>query len=234
MKMEKNKDIRILIVDDEKAIRNFLRVSLAACGYSIYEAGSGKEALEKVIVLNPEVIILDLGLPDIDGIKVIRQIRKSSRTPIIILSVREEVGDKVTALEEGADDYLTKPFNIAELLARIRAVLRRLTPADQESIFRTGKLIIDFTKRLVTVSGKPVELTPTEYEIIKLMVRNAGKVLTHRQILKEVWNKTDELEGVFHLLRVTVSNLRSKIEPDPDRPTYILTEPCIGYRLQDF
>lgn len=229
-----NRDTRILIVDDEKAIRNFLRVSLAACSYSIYEAGNGKEAFEKVLGSHPDVIILDLGLPDMDGVKVIRQIRKNSRTPIIILSVREEIEDKVAALEEGADDYLTKPFNIAELLARIKAVLRRLTPADQESIFHTGKLVIDFTKRLVTVIGKPIELTPTEYEILKLMARNAGKVLTHRQILKEVWNKTDELEGVFHLLRVTVSNLRSKIEPNPDRPTYILTEPCIGYRLQDF
>jgi two-component system KDP operon response regulator KdpE len=230
--MEQNQSIRVLIVDDEKAIRRFLKASLSSFGYSIFEAATGTDALERALAVHPDVIILDLGLPDIDGLEVIRQIRKRAKTPIIILSVREDLGDKVAALDAGADDYLTKPFKVQELLARIKAVLRRLLPADQKAVFRVGKLLIDITKHQVTVDGAPVNISPTEFEVLKLLVINAGKILTHKQILKQVWDKTDELEGVFHLLRVTISNLRSKLEPDPDRPTYILTEPCIGYRLR--
>lgn len=229
--MEQNQSIRVLIVDDEKAIRRFLKASLSSFGYSIFEAATGADALERALAVHPDVIILDLGLPDIDGLDVIRQIRKRAKTPIIILSVREELGDKVAALDAGADDYLTKPFKVQELLARIKAVLRRLLPADQKAVFQVGKLLIDVTKHQVIVNGAQVNVSPTEFEVLKLLVINAGKVLTHKQILKQVWDKTEELEGVFHLLRVTISNLRSKLEPDPDRPTYILTEPCIGYRL---
>jgi len=163
---------------------------------------------------------------------VVREVRKRSKVPIIILSVREEAMDKVAALDAGADDYLTKPFSTKELLARLRAVMRRLLPSNKEEVFRVGRLAIDITNHQVKVNEKEADLTPTEYDILKLLILNAGKVLTHRQILQEVWNKSENLEGVLHLLRVTISNLRSKIESNPDRPSYILTEPGIGYRLR--
>ena len=229
--MAESQNLRILIVDDEKAIRCFLRASLTSCGHFVFEAATGAEALEESVSCHPDVIILDLGLPDIFGIEVIRKIRKRSKMPIIVLSVREDVFDKVSALNMGADDYLTKPFNIAELSARIKAVVRRLLPVDQRDVFQTGKLTMDIAKHQVIVNGNEVDLTPTEYDVLKLLVLNAGKVLMHKQILKEIWDKNEDMEGVLHLLRVTISNLRNKIEPDPDRPTYVLTEPCIGYRL---
>jgi two-component system KDP operon response regulator KdpE len=180
---------------------------------------------------HPDIIILDLGLPDIDGIEVIQKIRKRTKTPIVVLSVREEASDKISALDAGADDYLTKPFSADELLARLRAVMRRLLPLDKKEAFKTGGLLIDITRHHVEVNGNRIDLTPTEYDILKLLVLNEGKILTHRQILREIWNKSGNLEGVLHLLRVTISNLRSKLEPDPDRPAYIITEPGIGYRL---
>ena len=220
------------MVDDEKAIRRFLKASLSSYGYNVFESATGKEALERSVSSHPDAIILDLGLPDIDGVEVTRKIRKRSKMPIIILSVREEAMDKVAALDAGADDYLTKPFSTRELLARLRAVMRRLLPSNKEEIFRVGKLSIDITNHQVIVNDKEADLTPTEYDILKLLILNAGKVLTHRKILQEVWNKDEDLEGVLHLLRVTISNLRSKIEPNPDRPTCILTEPGIGYRLR--
>jgi len=220
------------VVDDEKAIRRFLKASLSSYGYNVFESATGKEALERSVSSHPDAIILDLGLPDIDGVEVTRKIRKRSKMPIIILSVREEAMDKVAALDAGADDYLTKPFSTRELLARLRAVMRRLLPSNKEEIFRVGKLSIDITNHQVIVNDKEADLTPTEYDILKLLILNAGKVLTHRKILQEVWNKDEDLEGVLHLLRVTISNLRSKIEPNPDRPTCILTEPGIGYRLR--
>ncbi|MDD5066981.1 MAG: response regulator transcription factor [bacterium] len=230
--MPKSQNIRILIADDERSIRQFLKISLSSSGYDIFEAATGKEVLEGSVSFHPDVIILDLGLPDMDGLDVIRDIRIRAKTPIIILSVREEVPDKVAALDAGADDYLTKPFSITELLARLKAVMRRLLPADQKEVYQVDKLAIDITKRQVLVNGNPVNLTPTEYDVLKLLILHAGRVLTHKQILQEVWNKDEALEGVFHLLRVTISNLRSKIEPDPDRPVCILTEPGIGYRLR--
>ncbi|MDD4857920.1 MAG: response regulator transcription factor [Candidatus Krumholzibacteria bacterium] len=228
----KNQGVRILIVDDEKAIRRFLKASLASHGYAVIEAASGTDALEKSVSFHPDVVVLDLGLPDMDGVEVIREVRKRAKTPIIILSVRDEVNDKVAALDAGADDYLTKPFSITELLARLKAVMRRLLPADQEEIFRVGALSMDAARHRVTVKADQIDLTPTEYDILKLLVLNAGRIVTHKQILEEVWNKPDDMEGALHLLRVTISNLRSKIEPDPDRPTYVLTEPGIGYRLR--
>ncbi len=225
-------NLRILVVDDEKAIRSFLKASLSAHGYNVFESATGREALEKSISTHPDAIILDLGLPDMDGLEVIKEIRKRSKIPIFILSVREEPTDKVVALDAGADDYLTKPFSTKELLARFRAIMRRLLPLNKEEVLRVGKLLIDVTKHQVTVNEKEADLTPTEYDVLKLLILNMGKVLTHRQILQEIWNKTEDLEGVLHLLRVTISNLRSKIEPNPDRPIYILTEPGIGYRLR--
>ena len=224
--------LRILIVDDDITIRRFLKVTLSSHGYSVFEATNGAEALDSAISSHPDAIILDLGLPDMDGVDVTRKIRERSKTPVIILSVRDDESDKIAALDAGADDYLTKPFNAGEMLARLRAVIRRLVPQDEKIPFKVGKLTVDIAKRNVELSGRTAHLTPTEYDVLKILVMNAGRVVTHRQILKEVWNKTEDLEGVAHLLRVTVSNLRDKIEPNPDRPAYVLTEPGVGYRLQ--
>jgi len=230
--MTEKQSLRILVVDDEKAIRSFLKASLSSHGYNVFESATAEEALEKSVSAHPDAIILDLGLPDMDGLEVTKEIRKRSKIPIIILSVREEAMDKVSALDAGADDYLTKPFSTRELLARLRAVMRRLLPSNKEEVLRVGRISIDIPNHQVKVSEKEADLTPTEYDILKLLILSAGKVLTHRQILQEVWNKNEDLEGVLHLLRVTISNLRGKIEPNPDRPTYILTEPGIGYRLR--
>jgi two-component system, OmpR family, KDP operon response regulator KdpE len=230
--MAEQANLRILVVDDEKSIRSFLKTSLSAHGYSVFEAASGKEALTESVEAHPDAIILDLGLPDIDGKEVIARIRKRTKTPIIILSVRDDPAEKISALDAGADDYLTKPFSVGELLARLKAVMRRLLPIEKEEILNSGKLAMDITKRQVTLDNKEVSLSPIEYDILKLLIFNAGKVITHKQILHEVWNKTEDYEGILHLLRVTISNLRGKIEPNPDRPSYILTEPGVGYRLR--
>lgn len=230
--MTEKQNLRILVVDDEKAIRRFLRASLFSHGYNVFESATAREALERSVSSHPDAIILDLGLPDMDGLEVIKGIRKRSKMPVIILSVREEAMDKVAALDAGADDYLTKPFSTKELLARLRAVMRRLLPSDKEEVIKVGRLSIDIANHQMKVNEKEADLTPTEYDILKLLILNVGKVLTHRQILQAVWNKSEDLEGVLHLLRVTISNLRSKTEPNPDRPTYILTEPGIGYRLR--
>ncbi len=177
----------------------------------------------------PDLVILDLGLPDMDGIEVTRRIREWSKIPIIILSVREQEDDKIAALDAGADDYLTKPFGMGELLARIRTVIRRQTTGNSEPVLTIGGLVVDLANRLVTANGKEVQLTPTEYDILRALVIHAGKVLTNRQLLKQVWGEGyDDL----HILRVNISNLRHKLEPDPSRPTYIHTEPGVGYRLK--
>ena len=230
--MSKQSNLRVLVVDDEKAIRNFLKTSLSSYGYSVFEAATGKEALNQSVDVHPDVVILDLGLPDLDGADVIIRIRERTKTPIIILSVRDDPSEKIAALDAGADDYLTKPFSIGELLARLKAVIRRLLPMDKDEILRVGKLTLDITRRRVTGGGDEISLSPTEYDILKLFIVNAGKVLTHQQILQEIWNKNESYEGVLHLLRVTISNLRHKIEPNPDRPSYILNEPGVGYRLR--
>ncbi len=230
--MPEQDNLRILVVDDEKAIRSFLKTSLVSYGYSIFEAATAKEALTAAVDVHPDAIILDLGLPDADGSEVIASIRKRAKIPIIILSVRDEPSEKISALDAGADDYLTKPFTIGELLARLRAVIRRLVPQEKGETLEAGKLTMDLMKRRVTVGAREVNLPPTEYDVLKLLLLNAGKVITHRQILREVWNKNENFEGILHLLRVTISNLRSKIEPNPDRPTYVLTESGVGYRLR--
>ncbi len=222
---------RVLVVDDEPAIRRFLRVSLAAHGYVIFEADSGQAALSAVVADRPDLIILDLGLPDLDGIHVTRLLREWTRLPIIILSVRGQEADKIAALDAGADDYLTKPFGIGELLARMRAALRRAGQAGGQPLFTCGDLQVDLTRRAVTVSGQAAQLTPTEYDLLRVLVTHAGQVLTHRQLLREVWGVGYEQE--LHMLRVNISNLRRKIEPDSTRPRYILTEPGVGYRLRD-
>ncbi len=230
--MAEQNNLRILVVDDEKSIRSFLKTSLSSYGYGVFEATKGKEALSESVSVHPDAIILDLGLPDMDGREVIKKIRKRTKTPIIILSVRDDPLEKIAALDAGADDYLTKPFSVGELLARLKAVMRRLLPVEKEEILRLGKLVVDIRSRRVTVNDNNIDLSPTEYDILKLLLLNSGKVLTHKQILREIWDKTEDYEGILHLLRVTMSNLRSKIEPNPDRPTYILTEPGVGYRLR--
>lgn len=221
--------LRILVVDDERAIRRFLQTALSVHHYVIFEAATGQEALNSVIANRPDLVILDLGLPDIDGLEVTRQLREWTQIPIIILSVREQEAEKVAALDAGADDYLTKPFGMGELMARLRVILRRATqPADQP-IFTSGDLVVDLSRRLVTLAGQPIQLTPTEYDLLRLLVTHAGKVLTHQQLLQKVWGPGYIPDP--HLLRVNISNLRRKIEPDPTRPRYLLTEPGVGYRL---
>jgi len=222
--------LRILVVDDERAIRRFLRASLTAHGYAVYEASSGQEALSAVIGDRPDLIILDLGLPDLNGIEVTHQLREWTRIPIIVLSVREEEATKVAALDVGADDYLTKPFGIAELMARIRVALRHADQPAGEPVFEVGDLRMDRARRQVLMAGNEIVLTPTEYDLLRVLVQHAGKVLTHRQLLRQVWGGGYELET--HLLQVNISNLRRKIEPDPSRPNYIITEVGVGYRLR--
>lgn len=222
--------LRVLVVDDERPIRRFLRTSLAAHGYAVYEAASGQEALSAVVGDRPDLIILDLGLPDLNGIEVVRQLREWTRIPIIVLSVREEEATKVAALDVGADDYLTKPFGMAELMARIRAALRHTEQPAGEPVFEVGDLRMDRARRQVTMAGTEIVLTPTEYDLLRVLVQSAGKVLTHRQLLRQVWGGGYELET--HLLQVNISNLRRKIEPDPSRPSYIITEAGVGYRLR--
>jgi two-component system KDP operon response regulator KdpE len=200
--------------------------------YSILEAENGNEAIKIAAMDHPEIIILDLGLPDMDGTDVTRRLREWTDVPIIVISVRDSEQDKVAALDAGADDYLTKPFGTSELLARIRAALRRSNKTEEElPILQSDDLTIDFVKREVRVNDSQVTLTPTEYNILRVLVTHVGKVLTHQQLIKEVWGGNYEVNA--HLLRVNVSNLRRKIESDPLHPHHIITEPGVGYRFKD-
>lgn len=228
----KQSNLRILIIDDESSIRTFLRTSLKSNGFSVFEASTGGEGFEMSVSAHPDLLILDLGLPDADGLDILKKIRRRSKVPIIILSVRDNTSDKVRALELGADDYLSKPFEVPELLARIKAVIRRLIPMEQKTIFESEHLKVDFTKRIISVDKIEIDLTPTEYEVLKILILNAGQVITHRQILQEVWNKNEEMDGSMHLLHVTVRNLRKKIASSKSNSPLILTEPCIGYRFK--
>jgi two-component system KDP operon response regulator KdpE len=221
---------RILVIDDELAIRRFLHTVLSSEEFTLHEAENGHAGLAAAAAFRPDVILLDLGLPDLDGIEVIRRIREWSQVPIIVLSVRDREDDKVGALDVGADDYLTKPFGVGELLARIRAALRRTLQEIPEPVFISNDLQMDLSSRRVTVGGVDISLTPTEYDILKLLVAHAGKVLTHSHVLKQVWGIA-YLEQP-HVLRVNISNLRRKIEADPSRPQHIITEPGVGYRLR--
>jgi two-component system, OmpR family, KDP operon response regulator KdpE len=223
-------DLNILVVDDEPAIRRFLRASLGAHGYTITEAVSGEDALRVAATSHQDIVILDLGLPDMEGVEVTRRLREWTAIPIIILSVREHENDKIAALDAGADDYLTKPFGIGELMARMRVALRRTAQDTSEPIFESDGLIMDFVHREVKINNQLVTLTPTEYDLLRTLVKNAGKVLTHRQLLRTIWGNAYENE--MHILRVNISNLRRKIEPDPSQPHYLLTEPGVGYRIK--
>jgi two-component system KDP operon response regulator KdpE len=227
----KGKDsLRILVVDDELAIRRYLRTSLSAHDYQVFEAHNGREAVQQVLSNRPDLVILDLGLPDMSGVEVTRYLREWSQIPIIILSVRAHEDDKILALDAGADDYLTKPFSSGELMARIRVAMRRSLAIEVEPIFESGGLQVDLTSREVKVKGELVSLTPTEYDLLRELIRESGKVLTHSQLFRAVWGS--ELNMDSHLLRVNISNLRHKIEADPSRPALIITEPGVGYRLK--
>ena len=222
--------LRVLVVDDEPPIRRFLRTSLAAQGYDIIEAEDGTKALEEVRRRSPDLLVLDLGLPGIDGLEVIRRLRGSGVTlPIIVLSSRVDEAGKVEALDLGADDYVTKPFGVEELLARIRTAMRhKLQQQGERPLFRSGDLTVDLVRRIVTVRGEEVKLSPREYDLLRLLVAHAGKVLTHRLILKEVWGGETDIQ----YLRIYVRQLRQKIDPNPERPHHILTETGVGYRLR--
>jgi two-component system KDP operon response regulator KdpE len=221
---------RILVVDDEKAIQRFLKSALSSTEFSVHIAGSGKEALAAAIAIRPDLVILDLGLPDMDGVEVLRRLREWTQVPVIILSVRDREDDKVKALDSGADDYVTKPFGMGELLARMRVALRKSIQQSPEPVYKVDGLEVDLEHRRVFVQGKEVQLTATEYDLLRVLVYHAGKVLTHNQILREIWGPAYVAQP--HLLRVNISNLRHKIEPEPTRPQYILTELGVGYRLK--
>jgi two-component system KDP operon response regulator KdpE len=221
---------RILVVDDETAILRFLRTALDTGEFSLHQAENGHAALAAAVAVRPDIILLDLGLPDMDGVEVISRIREWSQVPIIVLSVRELEDDKVKALDAGADDYLTKPFGVAELLARIRVALRRSLQQVQEPVFTFDELEVDLARRRVVVRREEIQLTPTEYELLRLLVTHAGKVMTHGHILRQIWGIAYVEQP--HVLRVNISNLRHKIETDPSRPRYIVTEPGVGYRLR--
>jgi two-component system KDP operon response regulator KdpE len=222
---------RILVVDDEPQIGRLLKTSLGARGYEVAVASDGQAALEMAASWRPDLILLDLGLPLIDGLEVCRQVRAWSQVPIIVLTVRDSEQDKVAALDLGADDYLTKPFGTDELLARIRVALRHAArlSATEEPVRHFGDLMIDLARRLVTVGGQEIHLTPREYELLRVLVTQAGKVLTHRMLLRAVWGNAYEQD--VPTLRVFVTQLRRKIEADPSHPSHILTEPGIGYRF---
>jgi two-component system KDP operon response regulator KdpE len=218
-----------LVIDDEPQMRRLLRVTLEANGYRVLDAATGKDGITQAAQRPPDVILLDLGLPDLEGVEVLKRLREWSRVPVIILSVRDREADKVAALDAGANDYVTKPFNSAELLARLRAALRHVQPQGADAIFRNGDLEVDLSARIVRQSGKEIKLTPIEYSLLRQFVTHAGKVLTHRQVLREVWGPNSEAQT--HYLRVYMAHLREKLEADPKTPRLLLTEAGIGYRL---
>jgi two-component system KDP operon response regulator KdpE len=223
--------LRILVVDDEPQIRRLLHTALGAHNYHVIEASNGESALVKASTEHPDAVVLDLGLPDIDGTDVIRRLREWSQVPIIILSVRGGERDKIQALDLGADDFVTKPFSMGELLARLRATLRHHLHAEADQpIFQNNGLVVDLSRRIVTVNELEVKLTPKEYDLLRQLVLHAGKVLTHRHLLREVWGPT--FMGENHYVRVYIGTLRAKIERDPARPKYIITEPGVGYRMK--
>jgi two-component system KDP operon response regulator KdpE len=227
---EKIKNVA-LVIDDEPQIRRLLRVTLEANGYQVVDAATGQDGLVQAAQCRPQVIVLDLGLPDLDGVSVLKRLREWSRVPVIILSVQDRDAEKAAALDAGADDYVTKPFGSAELLARLRVALRHSDGHAEPPVFRTGELVVDLADRRVTVAGKEVSFTATEYNLLRLLVRHAGKVLTHRFLLRETWGPNAENQS--HYLRVYVARLREKLEKDPAKPELLITEPGIGYRLME-
>jgi two-component system KDP operon response regulator KdpE len=228
-----SQEVTVLLIEDEPEIRRFLRTTLPAHGFRLYEAATGKDGLTEAQARNPDLILLDLGLPDLEGSEVIRQVREWTATPIIVLSARDQEQVKVAALDLGADDYVTKPFGVDELLARMRTALRHASrsAADVgEPVFTFGDLKVDLGRRQVFVSAKKIHLTPIEYKLLTTLIRYAGKVMTHRQLLKEVWGPLHVEEG--HYLRVYMRQLRNKLEEYPAHPRYLVTELGVGYRLR--
>lgn len=221
----------VLVVEDEPQMMRFLRATLPSQGYRVVEAATGQQGLTEAAMRSPDLVLLDLGLPDMDGVEVMRRLREWSAIPVIVLSARGQEGDKIQALDAGADDYLTKPFGIGELLARVRVALRHLAGAagPAEAVFETGELKVDLGARRVFVGEREVRLTRTEYRLLALLVKHAGKVVTHRQLLKDIWGPNAVEET--HYLRVYMGQLRQKLEADPARPRYLLTETGVGYRL---
>lgn len=220
----------ILLIEDESPIRKFLRASLTNANYRVTEASTGSEGLKMAAIQPPDLVILDLGLPDLDGQEIIKRLREWLTAPILVLSARDQEMQKINALDSGADDYITKPFGVGELLARMRTALRHTQQvAADQSIFVLGALSVDFGTRVVSRSGKTIHLTPTEYKLLTTLIKHQGKVLTHRFLLNEVWGPHHLHEN--HYLRVFIANLRRKIEPDPAKPQYIFTEQSVGYRL---
>ena len=219
----------VRVIDDEVQIRRLLRITLEANGYKVIETAGGKDGLVEAATRRPDIVILDLGLPDMEGVAVLKRLREWSRVPVVVLSVRDRDEDKIAALDAGADDYVAKPFSTPELLVRLRVALRHAQPAQEETVFQMGDLTVDLAGHQVAVKGCEVRLTATEYALLRLLVRHAGKVLTHRQILTEIWGP-NAVEQT-HYLRVYMARLREKIESVPSRPTLLLTEPGIGYRL---
>jgi two-component system KDP operon response regulator KdpE len=218
-----------LIVDDEAQIRRLLRVVLEGENYQVHEAENGQRGLTEIANRRPAVILLDLGLPDMEGLEVLNRLREWSEAPVLVLSVRDDEQSKVAALDSGAEDYVTKPFSTPELLARLRAAQRKTRPEEEVSIFKSGDLIVDLTARVVKRAAREIKLTATEYALLRLFVRHPGRVLTHRYILREIWGPKSEEHRQY--LRVYVTHLRQKIEPDPTNPSLIRTEPGIGYRF---
>jgi len=218
-----------LVIDDEPQIRRLLRVTLEANGYRVFDAATGQDGIVQVAQRRPDVVLLDLGLPDLDGVEVLRRLREWSRVPVLVLSVRDREDDKITALDAGADDYVTKPFATGELLARLRATMRHAREQAADSVYRSGSLEVDLAARVARRQGQEVKLTPIEYSLLRLFVTHAGRVLTHRQLLTEVWGP--KAVEQTHYLRVHIAHLREKIEDVPARPDFIRTEPGIGYRF---
>ncbi len=219
----------VLVVDDEVQIRRFLKISLESSGYEVIECGTGEEGIARTANAGPDVVVLDLGLPDMDGLEFVKKVREWSKIPIIVLTVRDADEDKVALLDGGADDYLTKPFSVHELKARIRVAFRHRYKKEEPFMFQSGKLSIDFSKRIVKIHDERVKLTPKEYAVLSLLARNAGKVLTQNYILKELWGSYFQEESQY--LRIYIMQIRRKIEDDPGNPSIILTEPGVGYRL---
>lgn len=222
---------KLLVIDDELPIRRFLRASLNSADYELVEAENGRDGIQKTATENPSIVLLDLGLPDMDGVEVARSLREWTQVPIIVLSARGQERDKIDALDAGADDYLTKPFGIGELLARIRVALRRTSEKEPENpVLSFGPIQIDFSSRLVLRDGSEIHLTPNEYGLLSTLAKNPGRVLTHKQLLTEVWGPA--YVGENHYLRVFMGQLRHKLEDDPARPRFLINEPGVGYRLR--
>ncbi len=226
----RNSVARVLVIDDEPAIRRFLRTGLNSFGYDVEEAVTGADALRQAVIAPSDLIVLDLGLPDMDGLDVIRRLRDWCKAPIIVLSVRDAETEKVRALDAGADDFITKPFSMAELMARMRATMRRMANEQAGSpVLQCGGIAIDLSSRIVTVDGREIHLSPKEYDLLTLLTRNHGKIMTHRQIMTEIWGYAGDPQN----LRVLVGQVRRKVEADPAVPRLILAEPGIGYRLSE-